>query len=205
MLRGRLSFCSRPILDHLLKSSGLSVPASPSWCCAGMMSSSSSVAMSSSPVAIATSKSPAALGAYSQAIRCPQNASLLFVSGQLGLEAETSAFSTPESLRAKSPCSSSSFLPSDISSPVEAQTYTAMVNLANILSAAGATTAQLVKTTILLTDMSHFATVNKIYASFFPSTTSTAAAVAAPPARACFAVKELPKQALVEIEGVAAI
>eukprot|EP00922_Rhytidocystis_sp_ex-Travisia-forbesii_P019361 GHVS01028681.1.p1 GENE.GHVS01028681.1~~GHVS01028681.1.p1 ORF type:complete len:218 (-),score=73.62 GHVS01028681.1:166-819(-) len=176
------------------------------------MASSSSL----SKTAVTTSKSPAALGAYSQAIRCSfpssppspsspsPSPSLLFISGQLGLVAETSTFSTVASCLADTnkqvlPCCGSALTAGpDISSDVQAQTHTAMCNMCHILTATGATFDNVVKTTILLTDMSHFQEVNSVYASFFASSSP-------PPARACFAVRELPRQALVEIEAVAAI
>ena len=71
-----------------------------------------------------------------------------------------------------------------------------LTNLTAILAAAGTDAAHVVKTTVLLADMADFAAVNAVYAEFFP---------AAPPARACFAVKALPLGALVEIEAVAVV
>eukprot|EP01133_Synstelium_polycarpum_P001173 gene1173-1346_t len=77
---------------------------------------------------------------------------------------------------------------------VEAQTQRALENMTAILEAAGSSMAKVVKTTILLKDMNDFAKVNKVYATFF---------AVDPPARSTFAVRELPRAALVEIEAIA--
>ena len=79
---------------------------------------------------------------------------------------------------------------------IEAQTQRALNNMRAILEAAGAALTDVVKTTIYLKDMEDFAAVNGAYAEFFPSN---------PPARACFEVARLPKDAEVEIECVAAL
>lgn len=78
---------------------------------------------------------------------------------------------------------------------VEAQAQQSLKNLGAVLSAAGYGYGDVVKTTIFLADMGDFAKVNEVYATFFP---------AEPPARSCVAVKTLPKNALVEIELIAA-
>ena len=78
---------------------------------------------------------------------------------------------------------------------VSAQTEQSMKNLAAILEEAGCTFDNVVKTTCYLADMSYFAEMNAVYARFFSGEC---------PARAAFAVKELPKKALVEIEMIAA-
>lgn len=77
---------------------------------------------------------------------------------------------------------------------IEEQARRAMENLKRVLDAAGASLKDLVKVTIYLVDMGDFAVVNKVYGSYFDLD---------PPARACVAVKELPKGARVEIEAVA--
>lgn len=69
-----------------------------------------------------------------------------------------------------------------------------MQNLKSIIEASGSSMEKVVKTTILLSDMADFATVNAVYGKYFP---------AEPPARATFAVKGLPLGALVEIEATA--
>ncbi|MBW7882265.1 MAG: RidA family protein [Caldilineaceae bacterium] len=118
---------------------------------------------------ISTSNAPAAIGPYSQAIRAGQ---FLFLSGQLGMDPATGA------------------LPQGI----EAQTRQALANLKAVLAEAGATVDDVVKTTIFLADLGHFATVNEIYGEVFNQ---------APPARSTVQVAALPKNGLVEIEVVA--
>jgi 2-iminobutanoate/2-iminopropanoate deaminase len=77
---------------------------------------------------------------------------------------------------------------------VEAQAERALRNLAAVLDAAGVRMADIVKTTVLLADIDDFAAVNAIYATFMPDP---------PPARSTFAVRDLPKGGLVEIEAIA--
>lgn len=102
-----------------------------------------------------------------------QAGNLLFVSGQIPIDPATGAFAGED---------------------IAAQARQSLTNVKAILEAAGYTCADVVKTTVLLANMEDFATVNGIYAEFF---------TAPCPARACFAVKELPKGALVEIEAIA--
>lgn len=78
---------------------------------------------------------------------------------------------------------------------VSEQTEQSMKNLQAILEAAGCTFDNVVKSTCYLADMSYFGEMNTVYAKFFTGDC---------PARAAFAVKELPKKALVEIEMIAA-
>ncbi len=77
---------------------------------------------------------------------------------------------------------------------IEAQTRQSFANIKAILAEAGCTVNHIVKTTVYLADMSLFAPMNEVYAQQFSG---------AFPARSAFAVKELPKQALVEIEVIA--
>ena len=119
---------------------------------------------------IHTEKAPAAVGPYSQAV---QIGNLLFASGQLGLIPETG------------------LLPNGI----EAQTEQSLKNVAAILAAAGYEKTDVVKTTVYLSSMKDFATVNGIYAAFFGGHK---------PARSCVEVARLPKDGLVEIEVIAA-
>lgn len=77
---------------------------------------------------------------------------------------------------------------------IEAQTCQSFANIKAILAEAGCTVDHIVKTTVYLADMSLFAPMNEVYAQQFSG---------AFPARSAFAVKELPKQALVEIEVIA--
>ena len=78
---------------------------------------------------------------------------------------------------------------------VSEQTEQSMKNLQAILEAAGCTFDNVVKSTCYLADMSYFGEMNTVYAKYFSGDC---------PARAAFAVKELPKKALVEIEMIAA-
>ena len=78
---------------------------------------------------------------------------------------------------------------------IEAQTHQSLENMKHILETAELTMADVVKTTVFLQDMSLFSGMNGIYASYFDGEF---------PARSAFAVKALPKDALVEIECIAA-
>ena len=81
-----------------------------------------------------------------------------------------------------------------ITESIAAQCEQVMKNLAAVLEASGLTFANVVKSTILLSSMDHFATVNEIYGRAFPEN---------PPARATFAVSGLPRGADIEIEMIA--
>ena len=120
---------------------------------------------------VSTSNAPAAIGPYSQAIRAGQ---FLFASGQLGLDPATG----------------------DLREGIEAQTRQALANLQAVLAEAGASVANVVKTTIFLADLAHFATVNQLYGEVFGHE---------PPARSTVQVAALPKGGLVEIEVIALI
>lgn len=120
---------------------------------------------------ICTPAAPGAIGPYSQAVKA---GNLLFISGQLPIDPATGE------------------MPADI----KAQTARSIANIRAILEAAGATLDNVVKTTVLLADMSLFGPMNEVYAENFTKVY---------PARCAFAVKELPKQALVEIEVIAAL
>ncbi len=98
---------------------------------------------------------------------------LLFISGQLPIDPATGAFAGED---------------------IATQTRQSLKNVQAILEAAGYTCADVVKTTVLLADMGDFTEMNQVYAQFFPESC---------PARAAFAVKTLPKNALVEIEAIA--
>jgi len=88
--------------------------------------------------------------------------------------------------------------PADGSMPadIKGQTAQSIANIKAILAEAGASLDNVVKTTCFLADMSLFGPMNEVYAEEFKAPF---------PARCAFAVKELPKQALVEIEVIAAI
>ncbi len=98
----------------------------------------------------------------------------LFASGQLGLDPSTGLFK---------------------GSDVESQSRQALQNLQAVLSSADFSLNDVVKTTVFLADMASFAAFNDVYKSFFNSSA---------PARSCVAVKSLPKNALVEIDVIAA-
>lgn len=78
---------------------------------------------------------------------------------------------------------------------VEAQTRQSLENVKAVLAADGLTMADVIKTTVFLHDMNDFAAMNGVYATFFPED---------PPARSAVQVARLPKDALVEIEAIAA-
>lgn len=129
--------------------------------------------------AICTEHAPDPVGPYSQAIRAN---GFIFVSGQVPLLPSKQVpplEGSREVMRVS----------------IEDQTRQVLENVKAILEAGGSSMKKVVKTTILLTDMTHFATVNRIYAAYFDGET--------PPARATFAVTALPKGADVEIEAVA--
>ena len=117
---------------------------------------------------IFTEKAPAAIGPYSQAIEAN---GMVFLSGQLPVDPATGEF---------------------VPGGVAEQTAQ---NIKHVLAAAGLTTANIVKTTVFLADMSLFAEMNAVYAKYFEGDF---------PARSAIAVKALPKGALVEIESIAA-
>jgi 2-iminobutanoate/2-iminopropanoate deaminase len=119
---------------------------------------------------LSTSNAPAAIGPYSQAIRAEGR--LLFCSGQIPL--------TPEG--------------DVIHGDVKDQAERCLKNLAAVLDAAGLAMGNIVKTTIFLSSMDHFAAVNEVYGTFF---------MAEPPARSTVAVAGLPKGVDVEIEAIA--
>jgi 2-iminobutanoate/2-iminopropanoate deaminase len=120
---------------------------------------------------VATEGAPNAIGPYSQAIVAN---GFVYCSGQVALE----------------PGAGGKFEGGDVA----AQTRRALKNLGAILEKAGSAPGKVVKTTVFLTTMDHFAAMNAVYAEFFGSHR---------PARATVAVAGLPKGALVEIEAIA--
>ena len=123
--------------------------------------------------AVSTSHAPAAIGPYSQAIR---SGDLLFTSGQIPLDPATGQM---------------------VSGGISEQTARVLQNLQAVLSAAGASFANVVKTTVFLKSMADFAAMNEVYARSF------GAGGAAAPARSTVQVAALPKDALIEIECIA--
>ncbi|HEY8923717.1 MAG TPA: RidA family protein [Polyangia bacterium] len=125
---------------------------------------------------ISTQAAPAAIGPYSQAVAAAPGARLIFCSGQIALDPRTGEVVGAGDVRA--------------------QTERVMENLGAVLTAAGASFSNVVKTTIFLVDLQDFATVNEVYGRRFPSH---------PPARATVQVAGLPKGVLVEIDAIAAV
>jgi 2-iminobutanoate/2-iminopropanoate deaminase len=119
--------------------------------------------------AIATDRAPKAIGPYSQGIA---SGDLVFVSGQVGLDPATGA----------------------VAEGIAGQTEQALRNVAAILEADGCSMADVVKTTLWLTDAAHFATVNEIYARHMPDPA---------PARSAPIVAALPRGFLISIEAIA--
>ncbi len=120
---------------------------------------------------ISTTAAPAAIGPYSQAIKC---GNMLFCSGQIPVNPATG----------------------EIPEGIKAQTAQSLANVKALLAAAGTSIDNVVKTTVFLADMSLFGEMNAVYAETFSEPF---------PARSAVAVRELPKQVLVEIEVIAAL
>jgi len=123
-------------------------------------------------VIIATPNAPAAVGPYSQGVRA---GNLVYTAGQVALDPATGKL---------------------VEGDIEAQTHQVFRNLQAVLRAAGTDLANVVKTTVFLQDMDHFAAMNQAYAQHFAGQ---------PPARTTVQVAKLPLGALVEIEAVALI
>jgi len=121
--------------------------------------------------AFLTNKAPAPIGPYSQAI---QVGNLVFLAGQVPLDPTTGRL---------------------IEGDIGELTRRAMDNIMAVLQEAGLGPDQVVKTTIYLADMSDFAAMNEVYASYFQGDT--------PPVRAAVQVARLPKDARIEIEAIA--
>lgn len=123
------------------------------------------------PKKIFTPNAPAAIGPYSQAVVC---GNMLYTSGQIPLEPANGQIDGAE---------------------ITEQTERVMKNLEAVLTEAGTSFDNIVKTTCFLSDMSDFAAFNEVYAKYITSA----------PARSCVAVKALPKGVLVEVEVIAVI
>lgn len=119
---------------------------------------------------VQTDQAPAAIGPYSQAVKA--EGKFLFLSGSIPLLPDGTL----------------------VEGSIEVQTEQVVKNMQALLAAEGLTPANLVKTTIFLSSMDHFAAVNAIYAKMFDGN---------PPARSTVAVAGLPKNVDVEIEGIA--
>ncbi len=118
---------------------------------------------------VSTPYAPDAIGPYSQAVRA---GGLLFLSGQIPLEPATGQM---------------------VKGGIEVQTDRVMRNLQAVVEAAGATMADVLKTSCFLADMSQFPAFNEVYGRFFPADS---------PARETVQVARLPKDALVEVSAV---
>ena len=119
---------------------------------------------------VSTAQAPAAIGPYSQAVT---KGEFIFCSGQIGLVPATGVL---------------------VDGKIEEQTRQALRNLQAVLTAAGSSLADVVKTTVYLVDIKDFPAMNKVYSEFFSRSK---------PARSTVVVNKLPKGALVEIEAIA--
>jgi 2-iminobutanoate/2-iminopropanoate deaminase len=117
-------------------------------------------------------KAPAAIGPYSQAVRSGE---LLFCSGQIPLDPDTGEL---------------------VGMTVGEQARRCLQSLAAVCEAAGASLGDAVRLTVYMTDLSRFAELGEVYASFFDDQ---------PPARVTVGVAALPKGALVEIDAIVAL
>ncbi|MDS1030508.1 RidA family protein [Bacillota bacterium LX-D] len=116
-----------------------------------------------------TANAPAAIGPYSQAISF---GNLVMTSGQIPLTADGKL----------------------VSEDVKEQTKQSMENLKAILEEAGSSLAQVVKTTVFISDMNDFPLINQVYEQYFAKPF---------PARSCVQVARLPKDVKVEVEAIA--
>jgi len=122
--------------------------------------------------AVSTDGAPKAIGPYSQAIRA---GSLLFLSGQIPIDPATGQM---------------------VDGDIAQQTQRVFKNLEAILTAAGASFDNVVRTTVYLADMSDFAAMNEVYGTYFSSPA---------PARATVQAARLPRDARVEIDLIASL
>lgn len=120
--------------------------------------------------AVASPDAPAAIGPYSPAVQAGR---FLFLSGQIPIDPSTGTL-----------------VPGDIT----AQTERVMANMAALLTAAGGSCADVVRTTVYLVDLQDFAAMNAVYARFFGDPA---------PARSTVQVARLPRDARVEIDAIA--
>ena len=119
---------------------------------------------------IQTDYAPAAIGPYSQAIRIGD---FLYTSGQIALDPESGIF---------------------LSGEIEEETEQTLKNISAILQADGLNLENVIKTTVYLSDLSHFSRMNQIYEKYFSKNK---------PARACVQVAALPKGAKIEVDAIA--
>ena len=120
---------------------------------------------------IKTNSAPAAIGPYSQAITINN---MVFTSGQIPVNPLTG----------------------EIPEKVDEQANQVFTNLKNLLEASGTSIEKVVKTTVFIKNMEDFATINKIYETYFTEPY---------PARSCVEVARLPKDVFIEVEAIAEI
>ncbi|WJE53689.1 RidA family protein [Bacillus cereus] len=120
---------------------------------------------------ISTQHAPGAIGPYSQAMKA---GNLIFTSGQLPIDPKNG----------------------EMPDTIENQTKQSLENVKAILEEAGSDLSKVVKTTVFLKDMNHFAQMNEVYRTYFTENC---------PARSAIQVARLPKDALVEIEVIATL
>lgn len=121
---------------------------------------------------IQSEHAPQPIGPYSAAVRY---GNLVYTAGQIGIDPQTGEI---------------------VPGGIEAETRQVLINIQNLLAAAGASLDQVVKTTVFIHDMNEFAMMNRVYAEFFEKDF---------PARSTVQVSALPKGAAVEIEAVAIV
>lgn len=119
---------------------------------------------------ISTDKAPAAIGPYSQAVEVN---GFVFTSGVVPIDPATGEL---------------------VTGPADVQAERAFTSLKALLEAAGTSTANVVKTTVFISDMNDFGKINEVYAKYFEEPY---------PARSCVEVARLPKDVAIEIEAVA--
>jgi 2-iminobutanoate/2-iminopropanoate deaminase len=123
---------------------------------------------------VATPAAPKAIGPYAQAVVAQGR--LVFCSGQIPIDPATGELVG--------------------AGDIGAETHRVLKNLAAVLQAAGTSLATVVKTTVYLVNLGHFAAMNEIYASYFAEH---------PPARATVQVAALPRGAQIEIDAIAVV
>jgi len=123
---------------------------------------------------ILTDKAPAPVGTYSQGI-VVDSGKLLYTAGQIPIDPAANEL---------------------VLGTVEEQTRLVLNNLKCVLEAAGTNMRHMIKVTVFMKDLKHFATVNEVFLEFFPEE---------PPARSAVQISELPKGVDIEIEGIAII
>ena len=118
---------------------------------------------------ISTEKAPAAIGPYSQAVL---SGNMLFCSGQIPINPVTGEL---------------------VNSEIKEATEQVILNLKAVIEEAGMTLKNVVKTTVFITDMNNFKSMNEVYEKYFSETK---------PARACVQVSGLPRGVIVEIDAI---